>query len=146
MINGTSDWVNEEEFDLRDCWRWSPDGRSIAFWQFDASGIEDFLLLNNTTGLYPTLTKIPYPKTGTQNAAVRVGVISADGGEIALARNARRPAEQLHRVGRLDGQPERDLPAAFQPPAEHAASADRRRQEREQAARYLPKRTTRGST
>lgn len=82
LINGTSDWVNEEEFDLRDCWRWSPDSRSIAFWQFDASGIEDFLLLNNTTGLYPTLTRIPYPKTGTQNAAVRVGVIAADGGEI----------------------------------------------------------------
>lgn len=82
MINGTSDWVNEEEFDLRDCWRWSPDGKAIAFWQFDASGIEDFLLLNNTTGLYPTLTKIPYPKTGTQNAAVRVGVVPAAGGDI----------------------------------------------------------------
>lgn len=82
LINGTSDWVNEEEFDLRDCWRWSPDGRSIAFWQFDASGIEDFILLDNTKGLYPKLTKIPYPKTGTQNAAVRVGVVSAGGGEV----------------------------------------------------------------
>lgn len=82
LINGTSDWVNEEEFDLRDCWRWSPDSRSIAFWQFDASGIEDFVLVNNTTGLYPTVTKIPYPKTGTQNAAVRVGVVSASGGDI----------------------------------------------------------------
>jgi dipeptidyl-peptidase-4 len=82
MINGTSDWVNEEEFYLRDCWRWSPDGKSIAFWQFDASGIEDFLLLNNTTGLYPSLTRIPYPKAGTTNAAVRVGVIGAGGGEI----------------------------------------------------------------
>ena len=82
MINGTSDWVNEEEFNLRDCWRWSPDSKSIAFWQFDASGIEDFLLLNNTTGLYPSLTKIPYPKAGTQNAAVRVGVVSANGGDI----------------------------------------------------------------
>ena len=82
MINGTSDWVNEEEFNLRDCWRWSPDGKSIAFWQFDASGIEDFILLNNTTGLYPSLTRIPYPKAGTTNAAVRVGVISAEGGNI----------------------------------------------------------------
>ncbi len=81
MINGTSDWVNEEEFNLRDCWRWSPDSKSIAFWQFDASGIEDFILLDNTKGLYPKLTRIPYPKTGTTNAAVRVGVISADGGE-----------------------------------------------------------------
>lgn len=82
MINGTSDWVNEEEFNLRDCWRWAPDGRSIAFWQFDASGIQDFILLNNTTGLYPTITKIPYPKAGTTNAAVRVGVIGAEGGDI----------------------------------------------------------------
>lgn len=82
LINGTSDWVNEEEFELRDCWRWSPDSRSIAFWQFDASGIEDFILLNNTTGLYPTMTRIPYPKTGTTNAAVRAGVINADGGAI----------------------------------------------------------------
>jgi dipeptidyl-peptidase-4 len=82
MINGTSDWVNEEEFFLRDCWRWSPDSKSIAFWQFNASGIEDFILVDNTVGLYPKLTRIPYPKTGTQNAAVRVGVISADGGDI----------------------------------------------------------------
>lgn len=82
LINGTSDWVNEEEFELRDCWRWSPDSRSIAFWQFNAEGIEDFVLLNNTNGLYPTLTHIPYPKTGTQNAAVRVGVVSAGGGDI----------------------------------------------------------------
>jgi dipeptidyl-peptidase-4 len=82
LINGTSDWVNEEEFDLRDCWRWSPDSSSIAFWQFDASGIDDFVLVNNTAGLYPTLTHIPYPKTGTQNAAVRVGVVPAKGGKI----------------------------------------------------------------
>ena len=82
LINGTSDWVNEEEFDLRDCWRWSPDSRSIAFWQFDASGIEDYVLVNNTEGLYPKVTHIPYPKTGTQNAAVRVGVVSAKGGDI----------------------------------------------------------------
>lgn len=81
LINGTSDWVNEEEFGLRDCWRWSPDSQSIAYWQFDASGIKDFILINNTDELYPKLTYIPYPKAGTVNAAVRVGVISAKGGK-----------------------------------------------------------------
>ena len=81
LINGTSDWVNEEELNLRDCWRWSPDGKFIAYWQFDASGIRDFILINDTEELYPTLTYIPYPKAGTTNAAVRVGVINADGGE-----------------------------------------------------------------
>jgi dipeptidyl-peptidase-4 len=82
LINGTSDWVNEEEFFLRDCWRWSPDGKSIAFWQFDASGVENYTLVNNTDALYPKLTVIPYPKTGTTNAAVRVGVVPASGGAI----------------------------------------------------------------
>lgn len=82
LINGTSDWVNEEELDLRDCWRWSPDSKSIAFWQFNAEGIKDFILLNNTADLYPKLTYIPYPKAGTTNAAVRVGVVSAAGGPI----------------------------------------------------------------
>ena len=82
LINGTSDWVNEEEFFLRDCWRWSPDSRSIAFWQFDASGIDTFYLVNNTDSLYPKLTPIPYPKVGTTNAAVRIGVVSADGGDV----------------------------------------------------------------
>src|SRR5205809_2006149 len=62
MINGTSDWVNEEELDLRDCWRWSPDSQSIAYWQFNAEGIKDFILLDNTKDLYPVLTYIPYPK------------------------------------------------------------------------------------
>jgi dipeptidyl-peptidase-4 len=80
LINGTSDWVNEEEFFLRDCWRWSPDGKSIAYWQFDASGIKDFILIDDTQDLYPVLTYIPYPKAGTTNSAVRVGVVSADGG------------------------------------------------------------------
>ncbi|MEP6849977.1 MAG: DPP IV N-terminal domain-containing protein [Acidobacteriota bacterium] len=81
LINGTSDWVNEEELNLRDCWRWSPDSREIAYWQFDAEGIKDYLLINDTNDIYPAITKIPYPKVGTTNAAVRIGVVSADGGE-----------------------------------------------------------------
>lgn len=81
LINGTSDWVNEEEFFLRDCWRWSPDGKSIAYWQFNTEGSQDFVLVDNTKGLYPVLNYFPYPKAGTTNAAVRVGVVGATGGK-----------------------------------------------------------------
>ena len=42
IINGTFDWVYEEELNLRDGFRWSPDGRRIAYWQLDASGVRDF--------------------------------------------------------------------------------------------------------
>ena len=80
IINGTSDWVYEEELDLRDAFRWSPDGRQIAFWNFDASGVGSFPLINNTDTLYPEITRIPYPKAGTTNSAVRIGVVGVEGG------------------------------------------------------------------
>ena len=82
MINGTGDWVYEEEFSLRDGFRWSPDGKYIAFWQFDSSGIKDFYLINNTDSLYPRIIPIKYPKVGQMNSACRVGVVSSSGGEV----------------------------------------------------------------
>ncbi|MBK8976328.1 MAG: S9 family peptidase [Planctomycetes bacterium] len=80
--NGTFDWVYEEEWSLRDGFRWSPDGHRIAFWQIDASGVGEFSLIDNTSGLYPTITPIRYPKVGTRNPSCRIGVIAATGGEV----------------------------------------------------------------
>ena len=80
IINGTSDWVNEEELNIRDGFRWSPDSGSIAYWQFDTSGVEPFTLVNDTDALYPTITRFPYPKPGTTNSAVRIGLVDAGGG------------------------------------------------------------------
>jgi dipeptidyl-peptidase-4 len=82
MINGTGDWVYEEEFYLRDGFRWSPDGKYIAFWQLDSSGIKDFYLINNTDTLYPRIIPIKYPKVGELNSACRIGVVSSFGGEV----------------------------------------------------------------
>ena len=96
VINGTSDWVNEEEFDIRDGFAWSPDGRSIAFWQFNTGGVRKYTLLYDLGaprgpivtgipypdfGVYPQALEYPYPEAGTQNSAVRVGVISVAGGQ-----------------------------------------------------------------
>jgi len=80
-INGTFDWVYEEEFGLRDGFRWSPDGKRIAYWQLDATGVRDFLLINNTDSLYSFTIPVQYPKAGTTNSAVRVGVVNAGGGK-----------------------------------------------------------------
>jgi dipeptidyl-peptidase-4 len=82
LVNGTSDWVSEEELGIRDGFRWSPDSQAIAFWQFDASGVEAFTLINDTDTLYPAVTRIPYPKAGTTNSAVRIGIVNAAGGAI----------------------------------------------------------------
>ncbi|HKX31926.1 MAG TPA: S9 family peptidase [Blastocatellia bacterium] len=80
LINGTFDWVYEEELFCRDGWRWSPDGEQIAYWQLNSEGVKEFRLINNTAGLYPELTSFPYPKAGEMNSAARVGVVSARGG------------------------------------------------------------------
>jgi dipeptidyl-peptidase-4 len=80
IVNGTSDWVNEEELDIRDGFRWSPDGTRIAYWQFDTSGVGNMTLINDTESLYPVTTTFAYPKSGTRNSAVRAGVVAAAGG------------------------------------------------------------------
>ena len=80
IINGTSDWNNHEEFGLADCFQWSPDGRRIAYYQFDQSGVPEFALINYTDTLYPVITRYKYPMPGQTNSAVRVGVVSAGGG------------------------------------------------------------------
>jgi len=80
IINGTFDWVNEEEFGLRDGFRWSPNGEYLAYWQVDQSEVKEFTLIDNISSNYPQFKSFPYPKVGEVNSALRVGVIPAAGG------------------------------------------------------------------
>ena len=107
IINGTSDWVYEEELDVRDGFRWSPDGKYLAFWQFDTSGVEEFTMINNTDDLYPRLTKFKYPKAGRQNSAVRAGVVDVDSGETRWIELPGDPRN--HYLARLDYVPDTQL-------------------------------------
>lgn len=103
IINGTSDWVNEEEFFLRTGFQWSPDGRYIAYYQFDQSGVPEFALINYTDTLYPVITRYPYPKAGQTNAAVRVGIIRASGGFTRWVKIPGNPRDfYLPRIGWAD--------------------------------------------
>ncbi len=81
VIQGTTDWVYEEEFGLRDGFQWSPDGRSIAFWRIDTTGVQKFPLVNNTDSLYPEVTWFAYPKVGQRNPDCRVGAIDVESGQ-----------------------------------------------------------------
>ena len=99
-INGTSDWVYEEELGVRDALRWSPDSAHVAYWQFDSTGVGIFSLINTTDTLYPVITKIPYPKAGTTNSAVRIGVVEAGGGATRWMRTPGDPRE--HYLARME--------------------------------------------
>jgi dipeptidyl-peptidase-4 len=75
VLNGTFDWVYEEEFGLLDGWQWSPDGTHIAYWQMDENGVPEFTM---TDFMKPECDPISYryPKPGDRNSAVRIGVLS----------------------------------------------------------------------
>ncbi|MEJ7678222.1 MAG: DPP IV N-terminal domain-containing protein [Segetibacter sp.] len=76
LINGTFDWVYEEEFDCRDGFRWSPDSKNIAYWQIDATKIKNFLLIDNTDSLYSFTIPVEYPKVGQNPSPAKVGVVN----------------------------------------------------------------------
>jgi dipeptidyl-peptidase-4 len=74
IINGTTDWVYEEELGLSDAFRWSPDSKHIAFWRFDQSPVPRFPLVDELQ-LYPKVVTLRYPKAGEQNSRVQIGVV-----------------------------------------------------------------------
>jgi dipeptidyl-peptidase 4 len=94
IINGTFDWVYEEEFDCRDGFRWSPDGKSIAFWQLDCAGVGEFLMIDNLADRYSQVVPVQYPKAGTTNSACKVGVIAATGGNATWMQTPGDPRER----------------------------------------------------
>lgn len=114
IINGTTDWVYEEELGLRDAFRWSPDGQWIAFWQINTEGVGKFPLVNNTDSLYPTVKWFAYPKVGQRNPSCRIGVIHC---ETAETRWIELPGDSRdHYVPRIE----------FLPPGENVGDDDPR--------------------
>lgn len=78
LINGTFDWVYEEEFGCRDGFRWSADSKSIAYWQVDANQIKDYYMLNTTDDIYSKVIPVEYPKVGEQPSPVKIGVVNIE--------------------------------------------------------------------
>lgn len=80
VINGTFDWVYEEEFGNRDGFRWSPDASKIAYWQIDASNIGVFNMINNTDDVYSKIVPVQYPKVGEDPSSARIGLVDTQSG------------------------------------------------------------------
>jgi dipeptidyl-peptidase-4 len=80
LINGTFDWVYEEELEDRDGFRWSPDGQHIAYWQIDANQVKDYLMLNTTDSTYPFVVPVEYPVAGEPPSPYKIGVIDLPSG------------------------------------------------------------------
>ncbi|MEO6288348.1 MAG: S9 family peptidase [Ginsengibacter sp.] len=100
FINGTFDWVYEEEFSCRDGFRWSPDSKRIAFWQVDATKVRDYYMLNTTDSVYSQIIPVEYPKVGQPPSPVRIGVITIDDANITWMNIPGDP--QQHYIPRME--------------------------------------------
>jgi len=79
IINGASDWVYEEEFGKDRGFFWSPDGRYIAYYRFDESGVREFSMPMYGS-LYPEPYTFKYPKAGEMNSTVGIHVVEVETG------------------------------------------------------------------
>lgn len=80
VINGTTDWVYEEEFALTKGFRWSPDGSYIAYLRFDESEVKEFTM-SYYRNLYPDLYTYKYPKAGEDNSKVTLHIAVTKNGK-----------------------------------------------------------------
>lgn len=100
LINGTFDWVYEEEFGCRDGFRWSPDSKKIAFWQVDATKIRDYYMLNTTDSVYSRIIPVEYPKVGEPPSPVRIGVVNVQDNDVKWMQVPGDP--QQHYIPRME--------------------------------------------
>jgi dipeptidyl-peptidase-4 len=79
LLNGELDWVYPEELDLGTAHWWSPDGRRIAYLQFDVSR-EPVYPQVDFSQPFARLEPQRFPQPGTPNADVRLGLVAREGG------------------------------------------------------------------
>ena len=84
ILNGRLDWVYQEELYGRGnfgAYWWSPDSSTIAFLRFDESPVPEFTVVDHIP--YDQKVEVtPYPKAGDPNPIVKLGMVSAAGGDI----------------------------------------------------------------
>lgn len=74
IINGTTDWVYEEEFGFTKAYAFSPDSRRIAYLRFDESEVPVFEMMRFDSTLYNKAYTFKYPKAGEKNSVVQLWV------------------------------------------------------------------------
>lgn len=87
ISNGHFGWLYEEELTGYDGYRWSPDSKSIAYWEEDESNVPEFPLIDELEQ-YPKIEKIRYPKAGETNPSLRIGIVRVKGAGRKWVQNA----------------------------------------------------------
>lgn len=80
VINGTTDWVYEEEFAITKGFEWSPDSKKIAYMRFDESKVKEYNM-QMWGALYPEDYRYKYPKAGEDNSVVSLRIYKLESGK-----------------------------------------------------------------
>ncbi|MEQ9465960.1 MAG: S9 family peptidase [Ekhidna sp.] len=73
IINGSTDWVYEEELYLTKAFAWAPDSKRLAYYRMDESGVREYnMQVWNDGALYPEDYRYKYPKAGEDNSVVEI--------------------------------------------------------------------------
>ena len=78
IINGTTDWVYEEEYGFTKAYAFSPDGKEIAYLKFDESQVPEFEMMRFDNPLYNEAYSFKYPKAGDKNSIVTLHVYNLE--------------------------------------------------------------------
>ena len=81
IINGTSDWVYEEEYGFTKGYAVSPDGKKIAYLRFDESEVPTFEMMRYDDKLYNKAYSFKYPKAGDKNSVVTLHLYDVASGK-----------------------------------------------------------------
>ena len=97
LINGSADWVYEEEFGFAQGFFWSPDSRQIAFYTFDESQVPEYDM-QLWGSLYPKEYRFKYPKAGEKNSVVLVSSYDVASGKTVKLDVGPNPDQYIPRV------------------------------------------------
>jgi dipeptidyl-peptidase 4 len=98
LLNGEVDWVYAEELGVRSNYFWSPDGKSIAYLHMDETRVPTYPI-TDWMPTHPTVDMEKYPKAGDPNPVVRLGVVSASGGDTKFFSLTDNPDTYIPRFG-----------------------------------------------
>ena len=79
IINGSSDWVYEEELYLTQAFAWSPDSKKLAYYRFDESNVREYnMQVWNDGAHYPEDYRYKYPKAGEDNSLIEIHIYNLE--------------------------------------------------------------------
>ncbi|GAC1368177.1 MAG: S9 family peptidase [Hymenobacter sp.] len=97
LINGSADWVYEEEFGFAQGFFWSPDSKQLAYYTFDESQVPEYDM-QRWGDLYPEEYRFKYPKAGEKNSVVSVSSYDVASGRTVKMDVGPNPDQYIPRV------------------------------------------------